>query len=86
VKAIVIVNPISGRGRAGKLTPTMERILSVSGLDFKLLQSEQPWHTTELAKAAARQGVDAVIAVGGERSSYRNSSETFRSHWSLLKV
>jgi diacylglycerol kinase (ATP) len=66
VKAIVIVNPISGRGRAGKLTPTMERILSVSGLDFKLLQSERPWHTAELAETAARRNVDAVIAAGGD--------------------
>ncbi len=66
MKTIVIVNPASGRGRAQKLTPTIERILHASGLDFDLLQSERPWHAAEIAEAAARQGVDAVIAAGGD--------------------
>jgi len=66
VKTIVIVNPASGRGRARRLIPTIERILRASGLDFDLLQSERPWHTAELAEAAARQDVNAVIAAGGD--------------------
>lgn len=66
MKTIVIVNPASGRGRARKLIPTIERILRASGLDFDLLPSERPWHAAEMAEAAARQGVDAVIAAGGD--------------------
>jgi len=66
VKTLVILNPVSGRGRAKKLTPTLKRILRASNLDFNLLQSERPWHTAELAEAAARQGVEAVIAAGGD--------------------
>lgn len=66
MKTIVIVNPASGRGRARKLTPTIERILRASSLDFDLLQSERPWHTAEIAEAAARQGADAIIAAGGD--------------------
>jgi YegS/Rv2252/BmrU family lipid kinase len=66
VKTIVIVNPASGRGRAKKQIPTIERILRASGLDFDLLQSERPWHAAEIAEAAARRGIDAVIAAGGD--------------------
>ena len=66
MKTLVIVNPVSGRGRAEKLTPTLERILRTSNLDFNLLRSERPWHTAELAEAAARRGVDAVVAAGGD--------------------
>ena len=66
MKITVIVNPASGRGRARKQIPTIERILRASNLDFDLLQSERPWHTAEIAEAAARQGVDAVIAAGGD--------------------
>ena len=66
MKTIVIVNPASGRGRGKKQIPTIERIMRASGLDFDLLPSERPWHSAEIAEAAARQGVDAVIAAGGD--------------------
>ena len=66
MKTLVIVNPVSGRGRAKKLIPTLERILRASNLDFNLLQSEWPWHTAKLAEDAAHQGVEAVIAAGGD--------------------
>ena len=66
MKTIVIVNPASGRGHARKQIPTIERILRASSLDFDLLQSERPWHTAEIAEAAARRGIDAVIAAGGD--------------------
>ena len=66
MKTIVIVNPASGRGRARKQISDIERILRASSLDFDLLQSERPWHTVELAEAAARRGVDVVIAAGGD--------------------
>jgi len=66
VKITVIVNPASGRGRASKLVPTIDRILHASNLDFNLLLSERPWHAAEIAEAAARRGVEAVIAAGGD--------------------
>ncbi len=66
MKTIVIVNPVSGRGRAKKLVPTIERLLHASGLDFELLQSERPWHTAEIAESAARQGIEALVVAGGD--------------------
>jgi len=66
MKTTVIVNPASGRGRARKQIPTIERMLRASNLDFDLLQSKRPWHAAEIAEAAARQSVEAVIAAGGD--------------------
>ena len=66
MKATVILNPASGRGRGKKILPTLERLLNASGLDFDLLQSERPWHAADLAERAAREGCDAVITAGGD--------------------
>ena len=66
MKTIVILNPASGRGRARRLLPTIQKKLHASGLDFKLFLSERPWHTAELAESAATQGADVVVAAGGD--------------------
>ena len=66
MKTTVILNPVSGRGRAGKLAPHIEQLFRAAEIDFDLLLSERPWHTAELAEDAAHQGVDAVIAAGGD--------------------
>lgn len=66
MKTAVILNPASGRGRGKKLLPTLERLLHASNLDFNLLLTERPWHAAELAEAAARQGVEVVVAAGGD--------------------
>ena len=50
MRATVILNPASGRGRGKKMLPTLERILRASGLNFDLLQSKRPWHAAELAE------------------------------------
>lgn len=66
MKTAVLLNPASGHGRAGKLVPTIERLLRASDLDFDLIQSERPWHCSELAEAAAHRGVNVVVAAGGD--------------------
>ncbi len=66
MKTLVIVNPVSGHGRGKKLTPTIERVLRASSLDFELLSSEYPWHTSELAERAARDAYELVVAAGGD--------------------
>lgn len=66
MKTLVILNPASGHGHARSLLPAIQQTLRASSLDFELLQSERPWHTAELAEAAAHQGVDAVITAGGD--------------------
>ncbi len=62
----VIVNPISGRGAGGASIPLIEQSLKDKGVEFELVRTERPWHAAELAQAAAQEGFDVVVAVGGD--------------------
>jgi diacylglycerol kinase (ATP) len=62
----IIVNPISGRGNAGKSIPRIQELLRSHNLDFELVQTERPWHAAELAEAAARNGFDVVVSASGD--------------------
>lgn len=65
-KILVIVNPVSGRGRGEKSIPSIERILGESGLEHSLVRTERVWHAAELAHKAAVDHVDIVVAAGGD--------------------
>lgn len=62
----VILNPTSGGGAGRKLRPEIERELAARGLPFTLEETARPWHAAELAQAAARAGVEVVVAAGGD--------------------
>ena len=62
----IIVNPISGRGLAGKSIPLIENYLHGHGLDFDLVLTERPWHAADLAEQAAKDGYDVVVAASGD--------------------
>ena len=62
----IIVNPTSGRGHAAKAIPQIEEMLRSFNLDFKLVQTERPWHAADLAEAAAREGYDVVATASGD--------------------
>ena len=65
-KIMVIVNPVSGRGRGQKSIPLIERILGESRLDHSLVRTEYVWHAAELARKAAVDRFDTVVAAGGD--------------------
>jgi diacylglycerol kinase family enzyme len=62
----IIVNPVSGRGMAGKSIPLIENYLHGHGLDFDLILTERPWHAADLAEQAAKDGYDVVVAASGD--------------------
>lgn len=62
----IIVNPISGRGAGELAVPFIQQTLPGYGLDFDLARTERPWHAAELARQAALEGYDVVVAVGGD--------------------
>lgn len=66
MKYYIIVNPISGRGNAGKSIPQIEDLLRSHNLDFELVRTERPWHAADLAEAAARAGYDVVATASGD--------------------
>ena len=62
----IIVNPVSGRGAAESAVPTIESQLREYDMDYHLVFTERPWHAAELARKAAADGYDVVVAVGGD--------------------
>lgn len=62
----VIANPASGRGKAARQIPLVERYLKAAGLSYELTRTAGHWHAVDLARQAARQGFDVVVAAGGD--------------------
>jgi YegS/Rv2252/BmrU family lipid kinase len=65
-RSLLIVNPTSGRGFAGRSLSLMEAELKKHGLDYKTVLTERPWHAADLAEGAAREGCQAVIVASGD--------------------
>ena len=67
----MIVNPTSGK-KAGIITtnaagvPEVRAVLEANGIEADIVETEYPAHATELAREAAREGYDIVIACGGD--------------------
>lgn len=65
----LIVNPAAGGGGAERAVPTIERLLRGHGVQFDTVRTERPWHAAELARQAIHDGIDVVVAVGGDGTS-----------------
>ena len=66
MKYLIIVNPTSGRGFAGKSIPKIEALLKSHKLEYDLVQTECPWHAAELTDKAAREKYDVVVTASGD--------------------
>jgi diacylglycerol kinase (ATP) len=62
----LIVNPVSGRGRAVAVAEQASRLLRGYGLTNEVLLSRSPDEPAELARAAVRDGCPLVVGVGGD--------------------
>lgn len=62
----IILNPIAATGNAGRLAPRIGEDFTRHGLDYDLVLTERPWHASELAADAVRQGYQVVVAAGGD--------------------
>ena len=67
-KVLFIVNPVSGTGRQKKIESVVEENLDHDLFDHSIRYTEHIHHGTELAREAADQGFDCVVAVGGDGS------------------
>jgi diacylglycerol kinase (ATP) len=64
-----IINPIAGQG-AGKLAqPEIERQSLQNKLNFDIVMTERPGHAIDLARQAAIDQIEIVVAVGGDGTS-----------------
>ena len=67
----VIVNPTSGKKLAivttnSAGTPEVQAVLDANGIEAEIVETQYPGHATEIARQAARDGYDVVIACGGD--------------------
>jgi len=62
----LIVNPEAGGGTAPRALPLIEEQLKTHQLDYDVLFTDRPWHAAGIARDAARDRVDVVVAVGGD--------------------
>jgi diacylglycerol kinase (ATP) len=63
---LVILNPVSGNGHAGKLWPQIEAELRRGGLDFDVARTTAPRSGVALAEHAKQNGYETLVAVGGD--------------------
>ena len=65
-KIIFILNPISGTVSKAGIPGLIEERLDKDKFDCRIAETKYAGHATELAQQAARQGIDIVVAVGGD--------------------
>ncbi|MBC2254966.1 diacylglycerol kinase [Listeria ivanovii] len=66
-RAMIIYNPAAGKNKFRKLLPDAEQILTKADFEVTLVPSRPvPKSTTAIAKQAADEGYDIVIAAGGD--------------------
>lgn len=63
---VVIVNPISGRTSKHKVVSTISSCIDTAKYDVTIRFTSYAGHATKIAEKAVRDGVDVVVAVGGD--------------------
>jgi diacylglycerol kinase (ATP) len=67
VRALIVVNPVAGKGRARRAWQRLERALGgTAAREWQATVTRGPGHARELARSAAMGGCERVIAVGGD--------------------
>jgi diacylglycerol kinase (ATP) len=65
-KYMIILNPVSGRGRGKRLEPDIRKSLESHQLDFDLQMTERQGHAIALARQAVINGYEVVVSAGGD--------------------
>ena len=63
---IFIVNPISGTRNKEYIQQLIKKDLNKDLYEYSIRKTEYAGHATEIAEQAAKDGVDIVVAVGGD--------------------
>lgn len=65
-KILFIVNPISGPGKQKRIEKWIDEGLDKSKFMSTVIHTTHAGHATELSKKAIEEGVDIIVAVGGD--------------------
>jgi len=64
--AVVILNPVAGRRKIPGLEKRLDKAFCRHGIPCDILLTRRAGDATELARKAAQQGADIVVAAGGD--------------------
>ena len=62
----LIINPISGNHSKAEIPKLIEQGLHKTAFDYEMVMTEYAGHAAELARQYAEEGIDIVVAVGGD--------------------
>lgn len=65
-KIIFVINPISGTQSKKKVASSLDEIIDRKRFSWKIAYTEYAGHATIIAADAVKEGVDIVVAVGGD--------------------
>ncbi|MBM3129862.1 MAG: diacylglycerol kinase family lipid kinase [Chloroflexi bacterium] len=66
MKTRLIINPTAARGVMRERWRAVEATLRAENFAFDFVFTERPWHAVELTRAALTDGIERVVAVGGD--------------------
>ncbi len=62
----IILNPAAAKGKAASLKGVIDQYLTQHGISAEFVETQRVWHAVQLAKQAAEEGVDVIVAAGGD--------------------
>lgn len=63
---LAIINPVSGTGSKDKIPRLIETVVDTDRNDVSIVMSEYAGHAREIAEMAVNEGIDVVVAIGGD--------------------
>jgi YegS/Rv2252/BmrU family lipid kinase len=69
-KIMVVLNPIAGRGYAGRIAPLIVQHFAALGADFDLVETTARGEAIDLTRRALDDGYETLVAVGGDGTSH----------------
>ncbi len=63
---LAIINPVSGTGHKEKIPRLLDTVIDHDLNDVSIVMSEYAGHAHEIAEMAVAEGIDIVVAIGGD--------------------
>lgn len=63
---LAIINPVSGTGNKDKIPRLIDTVVDQENNDVSIVVSEYAGHAHEIALQAVQDGIDVVVAIGGD--------------------
>ncbi|MGL5957169.1 MAG: diacylglycerol/lipid kinase family protein, partial [Phocaeicola sp.] len=82
-KILFVVNPISGTQNKKAILRWVDKLVDSTIYDYSVIKTQYAGHATEIAKEAVKNGVDIVVAIGGDGTINEIASSLIDSQTAL---